>query len=297
MAYTICCDIGGTKINTGIVRNNRVFSKHKILTEKKKGLDHLLKTIRLALEAYRPQKAEGIGISFAGPVENGVILEATNFPSYIRNVNLQKIIGGWFKKPVSVEHDGKCFTLAESIIGEAKKYDFVLGLTLGTGVGGGLVINNKIYRGRHNLMETGHFKITEKGFQCSCGHFGHFESQVSGPALTRYFRRFSGKNLAGEEIHELAKAGDKKALAAAEIMSRYLAIGLGNLINTLSPDIIVIGGSVAQFQEIIDLAKKKLAGEIIYARHQKVRIVKSKLGDDAQLLGASLLIKNHYSLI
>lgn len=297
MAYTICCDIGGTKINTGIVKNNRVFAKHKILTEKNKGLIHLLKNLKKAIEIYEPKKAERIGISFAGPVENGIILEATNFPSYVRNVNLQKIIHNWFKKPVTVEHDGKCFTLAESILGAAKKFHFVIGLTLGTGVGGGLVINKKIYRGRHNFMETGHFKIMEKGFQCSCGHFGHFESQVCGPALTKYYKQLTDKNLAGEEIHRLALKKDELALKTADLAARYLGISLASLANTLSPDIFVLGGSVSLFSEIINLSKKYFLEEIIFSRHAKVKIVNSKLGDDALLLGASLLTKNDYLLI
>ena len=296
MAYTICADIGGTKINTGIIKNNRVFAKHKILTEKKKGLAHLLKNLKKAIEVYEPQKAERIGISFAGPVENGVIIEATNFPPYIRNVNLKKIIATWFKKPVAVEHDGECFTLAESILGVAKKYRFVIGLTLGTGVGGGLVINKKIYRGRQNLMETGHFKIMEGGFKCSCGHFGHFESQVCGPALTKYYQQLTGKNLAGEEIHRLALKKEGAALKTAELAAKYLGISLASLANTLSPDIFVLGGSVSQFEEIINLSKKYFLEEIIYSRHAKVKIVKSRLGDDAQLIGASLLTKNSYSI-
>jgi predicted NBD/HSP70 family sugar kinase len=297
MAYTICADIGGTKINAGIIKNNRVFAKHKILTEKKKGLVHLLKILKQAIEVYEPRKAAKIGISFAGPVENGIILEATNFPPYIRNVNLRKIIQGWFKKPVAVEHDGKCFTLAESILGQAKKFHFVIGLTLGTGVGGGLVINKKIYRGRNNFMEMGHFKIIEKGFKCSCGHFGHFESQVSGPALTRYYQQLTGKNLAGEKIHQLSLKGNKQALKTAETAGRFLGISLASLANTLSPDIFVLGGSVSLFSKIINISKKYFLKEIIYAEHAKIAIVKSRLGDDAQLLGAYLLTKNYYSLL
>ncbi|MFA5070271.1 MAG: ROK family protein [Patescibacteria group bacterium] len=294
MAYTICCDIGGTKINTGLVKNNRVISHHKILTEKKKGLKRLLANIKKSITNYQPQKARAIGLSFAGPVNNGVVLEATNFPAYIRGVNLKKILESWYKKPVFVEHDGLCFTLSESILGAGKKYQYIIGVTIGTGIGGGFVVDKKLYRGRQNLMEMGHFQIREGGFRCSCGHYGHFESQVCGPALSKYYRRITGQTLKGEEINHLALRGDKNALAAAEVMARYLAQALASLANTLSPDIFILGGGVSRFEKIIALAKKDFGQEVIYARHKTIKIVKSDLEDNALLLGADLLTNNIY---
>lgn len=295
MPYTVCCDIGATKINTGLIRNNRVVISHRVETKKGKGLNSLLTNLKKSLTMYRPEKSRAISLSFAGVVDDGVIINATNFPSYIINLNLRKIIQKWFGKPVFIEHDGLCFTLAESILGQAKNFRHVIGLTIGTGVGGGLSVDKKIYRGGRYSMEMGHFKILEKGFRCSCGHFGHFESQVSGPALSKYYQKITGKYLKGEEINKRALKGDKAALTAAKIMAHYLGISLASLANTLSPDVFVLGGGVANFGEIITFSKNEMRKEVIYPQHKKIKIIASHLGNHAQLLGASLLtVKNYY---
>jgi len=297
MAYSISIDIGGTKINTGIIKNNRVFKNHIYQKKWPKTLNNFLAIIKKELTIFQPQQAKNIGISFPGPInEKGVIRQATNLPNYIKNVNLKKIIETWFKKPVFLEHDGFCFTLAESTIGAGRKYKYVVGLTLGTGVGGGFAVDKKIYLGSKRLMEIGHFKITERGFKCSCGKYGHFESQVSGPALTKYFKGISGKNISGVEIHRLAKKGDKKALKTAQKMAKYLGIALANIINTLSPEIIVIGGGVSNFSEVIKFAIPEAKKEVIYPGHKNIKIVKSKLNNDALLIGAHLITKSNYIL-
>ena len=295
MAYTVCSDIGATKINTGLIKNNRVVISHRFETKKSKGLKHLLFNLKKSLAMYRPEKCRAIGISFAGVVKDGIIMNATNFPPYIRNLNLKQIIKKWFGRPVIIEHDGACFTLAESILGQGKPYRHVIGLTIGTGVGGGLVIDKKIYRGSHYLMEVGHFKILEKGLKCSCGRYGHFESQVSGPALSKYYQKITGKYLKGEEINKLALRGNRAAFSAAKNMAHYLGIGLACLANTLSPEVFVLGGGVANFTKIITLCRNEMRKETIYPQHHKIKILNSRLGNHAQLLGASLLtVKNYY---
>ena len=297
MPYTICTDIGGTKIYTGEVKNNRVIKSHSVKTEKGRGLRRLLSDIKKSIEIYSPEKVKAISISFAGPISSeGKVLQATNFPAYILNLNLKKIVGGWFKKPVFVEHDGICFTLAESILGAGKNYTYVVGLTIGTGLGGGFTVNRKIYTGYRQMMEMGHFKITEEGFRCSCGKYGHFESQVSGPALSKYYKNITGQSLSGPEIHKLSLKGDKNALKASQQMAHYLGIALASLANTLSPEIFVIGGGVSNFKKIIELAKKEMLNEVIYSNHKQIKLVKSSLGNDAHLLGADLVTKEDYRL-
>ena len=295
MSYSICTDIGGSKIYTGIVKNNRVFKSHKILNAKEKGLKYLLKNIRESIEIYEPQKAKNICASFAGPVNaRGEILHATNFPPYLVGYNIKKEIKAWSKKPTFVEHDGLCFTLAESTLGAGKNYNYVAAITLGSGIGGGFAVNKKVYKGNLSLAEIGHFKITEKGLRCSCGKYGHFESQASGPALSKYFKKITGQTLKGEEIHKLALKGNKPALLAAKEMAYYLGIGLASLANLLSPEIIVIGGGVSQFKEIITLSQKTFKNEVLDPRHKNLKIVKSKLEHNALLLGAYLTSKGNY---
>ncbi|MDZ7798836.1 MAG: ROK family protein [Patescibacteria group bacterium] len=292
MSYSIGLDIGGTKINTGIVKNNRVFKNHQIKSPSKKGPKKLLREIKKAINYYQPEKAKNIAISFAGPVDKkGKILHATNFSSTLENYNLKKALRKIFKKEIFIEHDGFCFVLAESILGAAKNYKYIIGLTLGSGIGGGLAVDNKIYTGYKNLAEIGHFKILEKGFQCSCGRFGHFEAQACGFSLEKYYKKITGQNRSGKEIYKLSKKGDKKALKAAEITAKYLGLGLASLTNVLSPEIIVLGGGLSNFTKIITLSKKSFKQELVDPRHKKTKIVKSKLGQKALLLGAYLTTK------
>ena len=296
MSYLLCADIGATKINTGLVKDHQVIKNHKVDTGQKKGLAFTLRQLKKSLEIYQPKNAGAIALAWAGPVDfkRGVILGATNFPKTVINYRLIDTVEKWFKRPVFIEHDGLCFTLAESILGAAKKYRDVIGLTLGTGIGGGLVIDKKIYRGYKNLMEIGHMKITENGFKCSCGQSGHFESQASGPALSKYYKKISGQEKSPQEIEGLAKLGNKAALKASLALARYLGIGLANYINILSPDILVIGGGLSRFKMILDRAKKETEKYLVYPKLYQIRIVKSKLEDNALLLGASLIVDKKY---
>jgi len=298
MSYSICLDIGGTKINTGIVKDNRVFKNHVINTKKNKGPKKLLADIKKAVDLYQPQKSKNIALSFAGPIDKkGALIHATNFPPSFENFNFKKEIKKTFKKKVYIEHDGFCFVLAESVLGIAKNYKYVVGLTLGTGIGGGLCINEKIYSGFHDLAEIGHFKIAKNGFKCSCGRQGHFEAQASGPALEKFYKKISGKNKKGVEIYKLAQKGHKAANQAAKITAKYLGIGLASLTNVLSPEIIVLGGGVSDFDNLIRLSKRTFKQELVDPRHKKTKIVKSKLGQNALLLGAYLTtIKKDYKL-
>ena len=295
MSYSICADIGGTKIYTGIVKNNRVFKSRKIKTKKNSGIGPFLAELKKALSFYQPEKAKNICLSFAGPIgQEGQTMHATNFPVCFSGYNFKKEIRRWAKKPVFIEHDGLCFTLAESILGAGKSRQFVLALTLGSGIGGGFSLNKKVYKGNLNLSEIGHFKITSNGYRCSCGRYGHFEAQASGPALAKYYQKITGRKLPGEEIHRLALKKDLNALRAAREMAYFLGLGLASLTNLLSPEIIVLGGGVSHFDAIIQLSKKTFSREVVDHRHKKIKIVKSKLGDDALLLGAALVSKGHY---
>lgn len=293
IGITLALDIGGTKIAAGLVKNKRVFEPRKINTVAHRGANKVLKNLHDMIKLYLRHRPGKICVSFAGPVDHtrGIILAAPNFTRDMYGINLKKIISAWSNLPVSVEHDGFCFTLAESLVGAAVGFRHVLGLTLGTGVGGGLVVDKKIYRGYRSLMEVGHMKITDRGFRCSCGRNGHFESQVSGQALSRYFKKITGKAKNGEEIFALTRRGNRAAVRASQQMAVFLGRALANYVNILSPDIIVIGGGVSRFTELLQWGKGEMQKELEFPGLSKTRVVRSKLGDDALLIGAVLASK------
>jgi glucokinase len=292
----IAIDVGATKINSGLVKNNRVLYNFFIKTEKHKGKAKVLKNIKSAIDPFIRHRPRAIGISFAGLTDHkrGVILRATNMPSYIKNTNLKKIVSGWFKKPVFLEHDGICFALAEAVLGPGRKYKNVVGMTLGTGIGGGIIINKKIYHGSFEVTELGHQWIAEDGAPCSCGRRQHLESFVSGPAMTYFYRRSAGRTLDPLSIEKMAYAGDKKALGVIDIMGRHLGIGLANIAHLLSPDIIILGGGLSRATQIIKRARQEFDKILIYPVLKKTKIEKSKIEDNALLLGAALITTGKY---
>ena len=187
-----------------------------------------------------------------------------------------------------MENDANCFALAEAIIGAGKNSETVIGITLGSGIGGGIVIKKKIYRGAFGSAgEIGHMVIKSGGFKCSCGSSGCFEKYAS----EKFFKRKS--KLLPLELEKKAKKGDKKAKRIYLEFSQNLGIGLTNIINILDPDIIVIGGSIAKAGSLIlNPAKKEVKKRVLSPQSKKsVKIRVAKLGEFSGAIGAALLLK------
>jgi len=294
--WVLCIDIGGTKIHYGLVNiKGQILNTNRAITETKTESAFLEQLKEIIKESYSP-KVSAISVSFAGPVDpfSGVILKAPHFPSFRKSLPLKKIMSSWVKIPVFVEHDGFCFTLGESVFGEAKNYRYVVGLTLGTGVGSGIVLNKKIYRGGSFGVELGHMKINENGPVCSCHKTGHLESYVSGKAMVKFYKGLTGLNKNSFEIARLAKQGDKRAKKSVATMGKYLGLGLANLANILNPEIIVIGGGLSRVKMLFPPALQTMKNEAIYSNFQKIKVVRSKMPDQALLLGAALITQKKY---
>ena len=285
-------DIGATKINYGLVSlTGRIFNNQRVKTK-----PAFLKQLKEIISQNLSPKVSAIGISFAGPVNSrkGVVLKAFNFSGSPKNISLKKLVSSWSKKLVFVENDAACFSLAEAIFGPGKNCDPVIGITLGTGVGGSIIINKKIYHGHSHGAELGHMKITEKGFRCSCKKIGHFESHVSGPAMIKYYKKFTDQTRGTYQIVELAAKGNKRAKRVINTMGYFLGLGLANIANALDPEIMVIGGGLSEIKSLFPPAIKTMKKELISRELNKVKIVKSKLGNNAMLLGAALITQSKY---
>ncbi len=190
-----------------------------------------------------------------------------------------------------LSNDAQCFVLGESIFGAGKKFNVVLGFTLGTGIGVGITINKKIYYGAHYLIsELAHSAIIEKnGLKCHCGKYGCFEAAASGTALEKYYKILTKKQKTSVEIYKEALQNKKLAQRAILKIAKNLGIGLAYFINIFDPDVVILGGGLSEikmlYKPTIIETKKHLTNKSLF----KIPVIKSKLGENATILGAAAL--------
>lgn len=286
-------DIGGTKIASGIVEFSKnsyqIYDYQKTKTPKNK--DGVIRKLIELISCYQENnKFNKIGISFAGQVDNekDIVIFAPNIKRW-RNTNLKKIIKEKTGINTEIDNDVKCFALGEMKFGKAKKYKDAVYLAIGTSIGGAIEIDGKLYRGANNIAgEFGHMTIIGNGKKCGCGNIGCWQYYISGEAIEKlyynlYNKKKKAKDIALDSVNEIKR--DQKVIKKS---ASYLAMGLVNIINTINPEIIVIGGSVVKQKEILDLAKKDALKKVLVPA-RKTEIVRSSLGDEAMLVGAGLL--------
>jgi len=284
MKYIIGVDLGGTNIKTALVTlNGKIIKKYEIPTGTKKGTKAIINNIISSIKHVQKGKIIGIGIGSPGPLnyKTGVITNPVNLP--FQNTPLKKIIEKKLKLKTYLDNDANCFALAEAVFGQGKKYENVVGITLGTGLGGGFIINKNIYRGRNNAAELGHTTINHQGPKSKCGNNGCIETLVAARGITRLYDKNSNPYL----IYKQALKGNKKAIKAYENMGHYLGIGLTNIIYSLDPDIIVIGGKISNSWKLFSKSMNKEVKERYFSN--PCPIVKSSL-KDAGILGAAALV-------
>jgi len=283
MEHIIGVDLGGTNIKTALISSNgKIIKKHETPTQVKKGTKAVIDNIISSIRIVKKGKIRGIGIGSPGPLnyKTGVITNPVNLP--FKNTPLKDIIGKKLNIRTALDNDANCFTLAEAAFGQGKKYESVIGITLGTGFGGGIVINKKIYHGRHNAAELGHITINYDGPKSRCKNHGCIETHVAARGIVRIY---GGSD--PYSIQKLAFKGNKKALGAYDKMGYYLGIGLTNIIYALDPDIIIIGGKISNSWKFFSKTMNKTVKERYFAKPCK--ILKSNL-KEAGILGAAALV-------
>lgn len=288
--YLIGVDLGGTKIEAGLVDlNGKVVKKIVMPTEANKGKAQVIQNIVFCVNKLRKDTILGVGIGIPGPTDyrRGIAINPPNLPGW-KEVPLKKILEEKLHLPVAVENDAKCFAMAEYKCGYEKKVQNLVGITVGTGIGSGIIINGKLYRGSSDSAgEIGHMKMVDDGAKCGCGNIGCLEQHASGRAIERMFFEMTKKKLSAEEIAELSKT-NPKARKAIETAAMYLGRGLANVAVTLSPEIIVVDGGVAKIKNFVMMAEKEALNHMkILPR--KVPIIHSKT-EDAGILGAASIV-------
>ncbi len=295
-------DLGGTKIEGVVVQADkfsRVLARQRIPTESAQGYQHIVsqivKLVRMLEEATN-SKPTTIGIGTPGTLDPGTQTLKNSNTVCLNGMPLRHDLEAALGIPVQMANDANCFALAEATMGVcselSKSPEVVFGVILGTGVGGGLVVNNKVLGGRHGIAgEWGHNVLDDvEGEPCYCGKMGCVETILSGPALQRYYARLSGNNLPMKDILKRYEAGeDIHAASTIKRMLYYFGKAIAVVINITDPDVIVLGGGLGN----IDLLYTEGAREIekwVFNPRVETLLLKPKLGDSAGVFGAASLV-------
>ncbi|MCF0136232.1 MAG: ROK family glucokinase [Lachnospiraceae bacterium] len=306
-------DLGGTTIKAGVVNEQGQIIKQKAIpTGAERSCRAVVEdmadlVLEIVAEAgYSMDEVASVGIGSPGAIDpvNGLVVFAANFADF-RNVPIVDIMKEKISVPVYLENDANVAALGESVYGAGNGCKNTVAITLGTGLGGGIIINGKIYSG--GLIgggEMGHQVIVADGIRCTCGRKGCWEVYSAATALVRMAKEEAEKDpaslmnrahegdisqLNGKDVFDAIAEGDAAAKAALQTYAHYLAIGLGNTINVFTPEYIIIGGGPsAQGSVLLDPVMECL-GEEIFGGSLRTKVVTAKLGNNAGIVGASLL--------
>jgi len=283
-------DLGGTKIE-GILLDDsfNVVERTRIPTQQEKGYKSIINSIVSLVEELKIKASDNVTIGVSAP---GAISKKSGL---IKNSNTQCLIGMPLKEDlkqaldqeIAIENDANCFALAEATLGAAKNHNVVFGVIMGTGVGGGIVINGEVHRGRTYIAgEWGHHTLRINGNKCYCGKLGCVETYISGPALEKRWTELTGKTESLPSIiHNL---GTEKGQQWKKEFLENFGIGLANVIDILDPDVIVLGGGISNISFLYDEGRDAVYDKV-FSDLVDTPILKNQLGDSAGVFGASLL--------
>jgi len=289
--YIVSVDFGGSKIKTALIDlHGNTIKNITVPTHARKGKSYVLNTlydaIRWTIEGFHKQDILGIGIGVASPVDfdKQVVIDPPNIPGW-KNVKLSNIIQNQFKIKTIIENDVNCAALAESKFTDARN---IVALAVGTGIGGGIIINNKIYRGEGFAGELGHIIIDTKGPKCGCGANGCLEALASGIAIKRLTKKAFGKEILAADLVKIKNVKAKKIL---KYISINLGIGLATIIRVLNPKEIILSGGVIDDtkQAILKPAVREMRKRVLIYDNTKIRT--SQLADPVLLGAACLFLK------
>ena len=312
-------DLGGTNVRIGIVSpKGRVLKKEEYPLDLSQGGLKIVEGLISNLENFVQKKIGkndqllGIGMGIAGAMDmkKGRIINSPNIPD-LNGFGIREFIQKRMQSPIAIENDANAFALGEGWVGAAKGSSYYCGITLGTGVGGGIVINEEILHGSGGkASEVGHMVVDPEGPLCGCGGRGCLEVYASATGIKRMameaiakgegagiVKRAGGKveEVTAEKVFEAAQSGDKAAQKIFHKMGRFLGLGIVNLIHLFDPEKIVIGGKASRaWDSFIKTTMEVVMERVMEGSREKVEIVQAKCGDDAGVLGAAFVaLKKH----
>lgn len=283
-------DLGGTKIEGILINSNgEVLERKRVPTNREDGYNSIVKRIVSLIQdlKYVSDKNSTIGICTPGAIspQTGMIKNSNTV--CLIGKPLKEDIESQVSQKIKMENDANCFAVAESIQGAAQRYDVVFGVIIGTGVGGGIIINGKVHQGRMAIAgEWGHHTLYPNGNQCYCGKKGCVETYISGPSLERRWKDLSEEVLPLKEI--INQNNSAIFLKWKKEFIYNFGIALANVIDILDPDAIVLGGGVSNIDFLYDEGIKSVYN-YVFSDNVDTPILKNKLGDSAGVFGAANL--------
>ena len=302
--YVVGVDVGGTNIKLGvvgpsgkvIVRNS--FATKPFASSRIKLIAALAHEIEASIitAGLSKQQIAGVGIGLPGLVdyEKGIVRFLPNIPGW-RSVTLKSILQKRIHLPVYVDNDVKVITLAESKFGAGRGVRDLVCLTLGTGVGAGLILNGELYRGEDNAAgELGHMPLNEHGPKCNCGGSGCFETYVGNRALVALACGMMGKpGVSIENMFSLAQKKNKKALLFWKTAGEHIGNGLVGIVNLLNPRLIIIGGGISNNEKFLfKTITETIRRRAMSLQGSAFKIKRAQFKDDAGIIGAYVLVTN-----
>jgi fructokinase len=320
--YLLGADVGGTKSEVCLIElahdrpktpeefaQYKVLSRERMSTEKDEGLESFTKRLKALFDhaigqhGIRWDQIASVGLGLPGSIDPVTQYMASGSIPFFKGFALDKYFAKelGFQGPVDLDNDANCFALAETYLGAGNSWSkksgvplqnlCMVGITLGTGVGGGLVVNGRLIRGRRGgAGEIGHVTLIDSGRPCYCGKFGCSEQYLSGTAFeTSYAMRASAlEPMKGTQIFELAEKGDPIAIATIEYYRDHLVDFMSNISNFIDPHIIILGGGMSQQKRLYDGISARL-GKGSFLTENPPEILANECGGSAGVLGAALL--------
>jgi glucokinase len=291
---TIGVDVGGTKIRAAVASRDGSLGKPLERHTDVSSEEALLAMLDDVVEELRAgdQKVGALGFGLPSRIDQrrGRAVASVNIP--LTDVDFRDRMRERHGLPVGIDNDANAAAIAEWRAGAAQGARDVVMLTIGTGVGGGLILDGRPYRGATGSgAELGHIVLELDGPPCRCGGRGHLESFAAGPAADNAAVELYGPGSGARELVRHAKAGDEKAIAALARIGRYLGAGLATFVTVFEPELIVIGGGFGEAvgDLVLRPARQVLARDGLLPGRESVRIVRAKLGNDAGVIGAAML--------
>ncbi|UCB42268.1 MAG: ROK family protein [Dehalococcoidales bacterium] len=308
-------DLGGTNVRTAVVNaQGEMLARDQGITPAKEGSDAIVKAIlesvgRVLTQAHMDASDLGaVGLASAGlsNPETGILYTSPNLPT-LKDVPLAGLIEKELGKKVFLMNDANAAAIGELYLGTARGARNFIYVTLSTGIGAGVVINDKIYAGSAGLAsEPGHMVISDEGPVCYCGSKGCWEPLASGTALAKYARQCiqegiktsildyvggDAEKVTAEDVHKAAQAGDALAREVIARTAYYVGVGLANLINIFNPELIVIGGGLSNIGDmLLEPAYEEAKRRAFPQMSDVVRFARAELGEDSGILGAGIFV-------
>ena len=288
MLYKIGVDLGGTKTEVIVLDENLDILERKRVPTPENNYDEIINTIStLVLDVSENMSDFTLGICCPGAISKQTGLIKNSNTQCLIGKSLKKDLENKLQKKISIENDANCFALSESKMGTGIGFDLVFGVILGTGVGGGIVINNTLHSGRTNIAgEWGHHTLHQNGNSCYCGKFGCVETYISGPSLEKRWNQLTGLTQSMPEIID-----DFDYAIGTSWKNEFLenfGSGLANVIDILDPDVIIIGGGLSNIDFLYTEGKESIYSKV-FSDIVETPILKNKLGDSSGVFGAALL--------